>query len=292
MIMKDMLGNLFFLLAGIIALTCVVSGCEKELDLNLPVTPSSLVVEGWIENGRNAEIILSHSAPYFSVIDSNSLPDFAETHAKVTLISGSESEILTLVPNQAYFPPFIYRSVEMTGEIDSSYSIEVILSGDTLTATTTIPEPVFLDSVWFSCDPGLETKGRIWIRLNDNKAQDNYYRILYKRKDKDNKYIAPNLSTFSDRLFNGETVDLGFLRGFSSMIAVEEENYFEVGDTVSVKFCTIDNIQFEFWNVYQNQVLAAANPLATSNNQLKSNVKGGLGIWTGYGATYYLIYAK
>jgi len=270
----------------------LITGCQKELDLSLPATASSLVVEGWIENGKNAEIILSHTAPYFSSIDSNSLLDFAETHAKVTLFSDAEEEILTLKPNQAYFPPLVYRSVEMMGESQMTYFLEVILSGDTVTATTTIPEPVSLDSVWFERDPGMDVKGRIWVRLTDDVNEVNYYRILYKRKGRDSTYISTNLSAFSDVLFNGETAEMGFLRGFSSMIAVEKENYFDAGDTVSVKFCTIDQEQFEFWNVYQNLVLAATNPLSTSNYHMKSNIKGGLGIWTGYGATYYLIYAR
>ena len=281
----------------IITVTCILvqaffSGCEKELDLDLPVTPSKLVVEGWIENGRIAEIILSHSAPYFSAIDSNSLPSFAESHAKITLRSGTDAEILTLSPNQAYFPPLVYRSEEMKGEAGNVYSIEVVLEGDTITASTTIPQPVLLDSVWFARDPGKGENGRLWIRLTDEGSTVDYYRLLYKRKGKDSTYVATNISTFSDGLFNGTAIEMGFKRGITNMISLEEEYFFTVGDTVSVKFCTIDNEQFEFWNVYQNKVIASANPLATSNNQLISNVSGGLGIWSGYGATYYLVYAK
>jgi hypothetical protein len=249
-------------------------------------------VEGWIENGKNAEIILSHTAPYFSAIDSNSLRDFAETHAKVTLFSGTEKEVLTLVPNQAYFPPLVYSSVEMKGETGKTYSLQIILSGDTITSSTTIPEPVSLDSVWFEHEPGLISKGKIWIRLKDNAAEENFYRILYKRKGKDSQFVSTNLSAFSDVLYNGKTVEMGFLRGFSSLIAAEEENYFESGDTVNVKFCTIDKIQFDFWNIYQNEVLASVNPLSSSNYHLKSNIRGGLGIWTGYGATYYQVIAR
>jgi hypothetical protein len=267
-------------------------GCEQEVDLGLPVTPSKLVVEGWIENGKTAEIILSHTAPYFSVIDSSTLPDFAESHAKVTLYAGTDEEILTLKPNQAYFPPLVYTSVSMTGQIGNTYSIEVVLNGDTITATTTIPPPVELDSVWLAPEPGMENRYRLWVRLSDNPAEENYYRLLYQRKGKDSQYVSANISTFSDKLYNGETVEMGFLRGFSSMLALEDENYFEADDTVSVKFCTIDVAQFNFWNVYQNEVLAASNPLATSNNQLNSNIVGGLGIWTGYGTTYYLVTAK
>jgi len=290
--MKTRLNQYTRLISGGLIWLFMLEGCEKELDLNLPEEPTRLVVEGWIENGRIAEVILSHTAPYFSAIDSNSLPDFAETHAKVTLFSAHETEILTLKPNQAYFPPLVYRSVDITGESGLSYSLEVVLSGDTITATTTIPDPVSLDSVWFLPDHAGGSKGRIWIRFTDDGSEENYYRFLYKRKGKDSTYVAANLSTFSDGMFNGETVELGFLRGYTSMIALEEDNSFETGDTISVKFCTIDQDQFIFWNVYQNQVIAAANPLATSNNQLKSNVNGGLGIWSGYGANYYLVYAK
>jgi hypothetical protein len=249
-------------------------------------------VEGWIENGRTAEIILSHSAPYFSAIDSNTILDFAETHAKVTLFSEDEEEILTLKPNQQYFPPYVYGSVDIEGEPGMSYSIEIITGADTVTATTSIVDPVELDSLWFAPDPGMGTKGRLWIRLTDDLSKQNFYRLLYKRKGKDDTYISTNISTFSDVLINGKTVEMGFLRGFSSVIDVENENYFESGDTVSVKFCTIDAVQFHFWNVYQSKMLASSNPLATSNNQLESNIQGGLGIWTGYGATYYLVYAR
>jgi hypothetical protein len=76
------------------------------------------------------------------------------------------------------------------------------------------------------------------------------------------------------------------------MVEIEKEYYFEVGDTISVKFCAIDQRQFEFWNVYQSLVLASSNPLATSHSKLPSNIRGGLGIWSGYGATYYLVTAQ
>lgn len=266
--------------------------CEKDLDLKLPSTPPKIVVEGWIENGQYAEILLSHSAPYFSRIDSTTIGDFGETHAKVTIYSDSENEILTLKPNENYFPPYIYKSLDLKGESGKSYFLEIVSEGDTVTASTVIPEPVQLDSVWFETDPGMNTRGRLWVRLSDDGTRDNYYRLLYKRKGRDTRYIATNISTFGDVMFNGKTVELGFLRGFSSLISLEEDNYFEKGDTISVKFCTIDEVQYNFWNVYQAKVLASANPLATSNNHLQSNVNGGIGIWSGYGATYYLVYAK
>ncbi len=265
--------------------------CEKEVDLNIPVPEPELVVEGWIENGKVAEVILSLSAPYFSSIDSTNLLDYAVTHAKVTLVCDAGREILTLTPNKAYFPPYVYKSFDIKGETGKAYSIEIILDGDTVTATTTIPVPVPADSIWFQPDPGRTGQGRIWLKATDPHDETNFYRILYKRKGKDGRYVPGNFSTFSDILFNGKSVEMGFLRGYSSLLTTDEENYFVAGDTVSVRFCSIDRDQFSFWNGYQNAVLAAANPLATSNVQLQSNVNGGLGVWTGYGATYYLVIA-
>lgn len=268
------------------------SQCEKEVDLNIPVTAPRLVVEGWIENGKTAEVILSLSAPYFSAIDSSNIRDYAVTHAKVTLLCDDDKEILTLTPNKAYFPPYVYKSVRIKGETGREYSLEIILDGDTVTATTRIPQPVMADSVWFQSDPGKTGEGRIWIKATDPETETNFYRIVYKRKSKDGRYLPGNFSTFSDILFNGKTIEMGFLRGYSSLLTSDEENYFVTGDTVSVKFCSIDKDEFNFWNGYQNAVLAAANPLAASNVHLQSNVNGGLGVWTGYGATYYLVIAE
>lgn len=266
--------------------------CEKEIDLNLPSGEQKIVVEGWIENGKSAEVILSLTAPYFSSIDSSNLFDYAVTHAKVTLFAQDQSEILTLKRNQDYFPPYVYRSIDIHGEPGKSYTLEVILNRDTLTATTTIPEPIPLDSVWFSADPGMDGKGRIWARITDRADQENYYRVLYRRKGKDSRYLPGSLSTFSDVLFNGRVAEMAFTRGYTSLLSNSDDKYFYAGDTVSIKFCSIDREQFEFWNGYQNEVISSANPLSSGSFILHSNVNGGLGIWTGYGATYYLITGK
>ena len=266
--------------------------CEKELDISIPSKPSELVVEGWIESGKNPEVILSLSAPYFSEIDSATILDYAVTVAKVTVFTTTGSEILTLRPNVHYFPPLVYRGVETFGRTDSSYSIEIVYHGDTVTADTKIPDPVELDSVWFASDADQDSLGRVWISVTDDINEENYYRILFQRKGKDDRYIPPFTSVFNDKFFNGKTIELAFLRGYGSLLDIEQDNYFRIGDTISVKFCSIDKEQFDFWNAYQYEIITAANPFASSNFRIKSNINGGLGIWGGYSATYYTIIAK
>ena len=40
---------------------------------------------------------------------------------------------------------------------------------------------------------------------------------------------------------------------------------------------------FDFWNSWQNEIVNGKNPIYPSNTSLKSNIKGGIGIWAGYG---------
>lgn len=66
---------------------------------------------------------------------------------------------------------------------------------------------------------------------------------------------------------------------------------FRKGDTIILKFCSINKQTFDFWNSYQGKVLNIT-AFASSPNQLKSNITGGIGIWGGYGASYYRVIAK
>jgi hypothetical protein len=268
--------------------------CERELSIELPQPESKIVVEGWIENGGYPNVILTRSAPYFSSIDSASLRDYVVTKAKVTVVSGDQSEVLTLKPNDAYFPPYVYFGSELKGEVQETYHLKVEFedSENNVYASTSIPELTEPDSVWFELEPGSDSLGRIWIKLSDNPDENNYYRLLTRRKVKDKRYVASFKSAFSDKLFNGETIVQGFDRGLSDLLDFNQDNLFRLGDTINVKFCSLDKEHYEFWNTYQNEILLSANPFSASNARVRSNIRNGLGIWGGYAASYYTIVAK
>lgn len=268
--------------------------CEKEIDIDLPQSESKVVVEGWIEHDRYPNVILTRSAPYFTAIDSGTLRDYVVTKAKVTVITDDQYEVLTLKPNDAYFPPYVYFGTELKGEIQRTYHLKVEFDNveNNLYASTYIPPLIEPDSVWFQPEPESDSLGRIWIRLSDNPDEINYYRLLTKRKGKDKRYVASFKSAFNDRLFNGETIVLGFTRGLSDLLDLTQDNLFSLGDTVSVKFCSLDKDHYEFWNTFQNEILLSANPFSASNARVKSNIQNGLGIWGGYAASYYTVVAR
>ena len=266
--------------------------CENEIDLDIPGHDSKIVVEGWIEQGKGAKVLLSLSAPYFTKIDSSNLRDYSVTRAKVSLLSDSGNEVLTLKPNDVFFPPYYYFGSEVLGESLGQYQLEVVYQGKTYMAETTIPNIVPLDSIWFEPEAENDTLGLIGIKLSDNANENNYYRILTKRVGKDKRFIPVFTSVFSDELFNGKTIELTLSKGNASLLDIANDRYFHVSDTVIVKFCSIDKEHFNFWNTLQSQIISSANPFSATNNKIASNITDGFGIWGGYAAWFGTVYGK
>ncbi len=277
-------------LCGLGILLLIVS-CEKELDLEMPIPEPKVVVEGWIEQDLSAKILLTHSVPYFTELDSATLMKIPIKSAKVTVVTDEEEEILTLKPNTSFFPPFVYNSNNLKGKVNSIYTLIIEYQGRTITAQTSIPDPVKLDSVWFQYEPGNDTLGRVWIQLTDNPGQENFYRVFTRRMGKDNRYVPSYISVFSDKVFSGGTVKIGLLRGTGSILQLGESRYFNKGDTIQVKFCTMNKEHFEFWDSLQAEIITSSNPFAASNARVKSNLSEGLGVWGGYGVTFYTVTA-
>ncbi len=265
--------------------------CVKT-DYNFENYHSEIVIDGWIEQDKFCQVLLTLSVPYFSDIDSLSLRKYALTKARVTLSDGEKSEILTLKPNDAYFPPYLYISTEIKGEVGKTYTLTVDYQGTQATATTTIPEPLPLDSIWYKPEEGKDSVGYIWIRFTDPVNQKNYYRTLTRRKNVDSKYIPTYLSNFNDDYFNGKSFDIALYRGNTSSLEKNDDFYYHKGDTIQVKFCAVDFASYEFWLTFQKEIMNTGNPFASSNARVKSNVSNGLGIWCGYGSTYYQVIAK
>ena len=97
---------------------CVLQyGCQKEIELNLPEYQSKLVVEGTIENGFPAMVMLTRSIPYFSEVNLNTLMNEVlvnGTQARVFITSETgESEELTwtLSPEAPFYVAFVGKNV-------------------------------------------------------------------------------------------------------------------------------------------------------------------------------------
>ena len=280
----------------------IFTACEKNVTVDIPMVESAIVVEGYIEAGKNPYVILSNTLPFFGTVNTLNLEQYTIKGATVTITNGSRVDTL-----KDYFNVGVYFTTALTGEAGKSYDLRILVNGKVLTASTYIPQPLHLDSTWFKVDGNRDSLGFVWAHLTDPDTLGNCYRWFAWRinhytygveagDQKDTSFIAPRGSVFDDKFINGKSFDFGYNRGSYPSSQKEDDNndergFFKRGDTIVVKFCTIDRAHFEFWRTEETQAGNNGNPFGSPAPVL-GNIQGGLGIWGGYNATYDTIIAR
>ncbi len=288
--------------------------CEKEIDIEIPTSTELLVVEGAIEQNQPPFVLLTRSSDYFAPTDINSLKNIFVNDAIVTVSNGTTSvqldEICTenlpdsllddvslligiSVQDIKTFGFCLYTTLNTAifGEVGKTYTLNIQAEGNNLSASTTIPTPLPMNYYFYQDQPGFSNYGYLWFNQTDPPAFGDAYRIFTQRKGKDGRFIPADGSVWDDQLINGLTFDAFIFRGHEPNSTADEDNnetseYFLQGDTVFVKFCTIDLPHYEFWETFETAAFNNGNPFAAPTT-VKTNIEGGgLGIWGGYGATY------
>jgi hypothetical protein len=157
----------------------IMTSCEEDITVDLPVPEPRLVIEGYINPGGSAYVFISKSVAYFAPVDSAALVSSAVKNAIVTVSDGTITDtLIEPAPDIGYF----YISPNLHGEVGKTYSLKVVTeTGETATAVTTIHPPVPLDSIWFLPQNENDTLGWIWARLTDPAGVQNNYRWFAKR---------------------------------------------------------------------------------------------------------------
>lgn len=275
--------------------TLVTFSCERYIDIDLPEPKPMLVVDGYIDHGDFARITISRSFPYFSQIDLtniSSLQDIFVTNASVFLSDGTitDSLVFTIDPNS--FPPVYFKGTNpaLIGQAGKTYFLTIYAEGDTITSYTTIPPLVYLDSIYWKPDPIEPYKGLGWGHFTDPDTLGNIYRLFTKRQGYP-YYVE--VGSLSDKNFNGTSTSFSFGRPdplpsyLPNNLPEDTARFFFVrGDTISVKFCTIDFRSYEYIRTYTSAAASFGNPFAAPTF-IKSNVNGAFGGFVGYGATFY-----
>jgi hypothetical protein len=286
--------------------------CERDATIDIKGGEQKPVVYGWIEPGMPPVVILTQSKPYFGTTNFSELSDLFIHNANVTVATDNYTAPLSEICSQNVSPSLLpviaeYLGVDSAtlsqvnycvyttfdsnifGQTGKKYFLNISFDSYNLSSETEIPQPVALDSVWFKVQPPATNLGFIWATLSDPPASGNCYRWFAKREGKDFSFIAPMGSAFEDKFINGTTFNFAFNRGDDDFATTpeppEERGYFKIGDTVIVKFCSIDAAHYQFWRTFEIQVSNNGNPFAAPA-PVKSNINGGLGIWGGYGPAY------
>lgn len=304
-------------LIAFIAAISFLPSCQKEITVDLPEPKQKICVEGKIEPGLPPYVLLTHNMPYFGPADISAIQNMFIHDAVVTVNGVTLTEYCSdnLPPSvdsliailigvdtaslktfnyclYTYSMPLLFDTT-MWGKINTTYNLTIDAEGKHLTSSTTILTPIPLDSAWskyLRVNNEGDSLGFVFAHLTDPPAEGDSYRWLTMRKGKDNSFIPPPGSAFDDKYINGQSFDFAYNRGHLQNSQAEEDNneehgYFKIGDTVIVKYCTIDNASFKFFRDMDVVLNSEGNPFA-SPASVPSNVFPGeeaLGVWCGYG---------
>lgn len=267
----------------------VLTSCSKDDFSEQKNLESKIVVEGWIEEGDFANVLLSSSIPVTDVIDSTNVLNHVIRSAKITISDGQNSEVLRVKNDKNRIPPFVYFGSTLKGEAGKEYSIKIEYLNRVVEAVTSIPKSVPLKSAEYIKKNAADTTGYIFVKFDDPSAEKNYYQIATKIDGEEPIFVPSFYGNLDDKNFESSSVSVQINRGVLLFPKTKFTPYFADGDVIYVKLRTQTKEALDFWNSWQNEIVNSKNPIYPSNTSLKSNIKGGIGIWAGYGQSTIIV---
>lgn len=287
---------------------------EGKIETGLPPIVFLTTTQGYFDE-TSADAIFGTYIHGAEITMSDGTNEFVLEEKCTGGLSPAELEIISQfigIPAESlqYFDYCVYTSLDPNafGKENTRYDLTIVTDTSTLTASTLIPGKVSLADPYWEPIGNLDSLGFMWATLNDPDTAGNSYRwyaqrinqYLYEYPDypngpvkgtmKDPFQIAPFGSVFDDKFFNGISFELEYNRGEIGNLEGPddegpEEGYFKRGDTVVIKFTTIDHSTFNHLRALENQAATNGSPFASPGN-LPTTVVGGIGNWAGYAATF------
>ena len=253
-------------------------GCirEQEVDDSFRY---NLVVDGRIEQGRSAIVMLSQSIPYESTYDEDTYRKMAIWGAKVTLIQGDNREVLTSRSNSDYPTEFIYTGYSIRGEVGKSYTIEIEYSGRSWRSECTILPAIELQNI------RVIAEGEDMYSIRATLPATPYHCSIDCSLNGSQYYAPTLLGTYAPSDSEREIVincpsDKLIREGYNALYSGE--------DRVILRVNTLSDFGYSYWRKWEDNFINSVNPIFPSTSNLPTNISdNGLGIWAGYGTTYY-----
>ena len=281
--------------------------CEEEYT---PAPPAEiqLVVEGILEFGKVEDspappyVLLTRSAPFVNTFDESFFNNLF-VHDAIVEISGPNqtvqlqefclNDLPDAIREQAArslgFDPdslsidicaYVDLANELNLEEGETYALNIIAEGKTLTAETSIPPLVPIDTFRMERVNDAQNYKKMLCKISDPPNELNYYRYFV--AEEDGPFISGFSSVVDDLFFNG----LEFEFQLNKPLPPEAEfdpnlfGLFERRKTYTVKWATMDEAHFQFWYTLEFNK-ANEGPFSTYT-RIASNIEGGLGIFGAY----------
>lgn len=247
---------------------------------------SDLTVEGFIQEGQFAEVLLTNSIPFKGRIDSLEVVRAIESKAKVVVSNSETTEILTLKRDDTRFPYLFYRGNIIKGELGETYNLHITISGQEYFSETTIPSPPevlevgFVDS--FDDENKLEKDLKdLKVILSSADSQVNYFKARFLDVEDEGASYKPA----KPFIFNTENItedSFSVILEYTSLnLEIDEvENNLVLGKSFLLDITSITEEEYAFWKAVKGDETTFLDGVSF-NEQIPTNIGGAFGYWSG-----------
>jgi hypothetical protein len=240
-------------ITAILSTVILLTSCEKVIEVDLNEADQRFVAEAFLSNdNQGAELRLSRTVSFNSTNAFNGV-----SGAQVTLTSSSGSNYTFTETSTG-----IYKTTAFAGVPGTRYTINIQVGGQTFTASSTMPQPVTLDTAYTETFlAGTDNQLNVVPVYNDPAGVANQYRfrVWVNGTEEDNTYA------FDDALSDGRRVTRPLFNNDSDI---------ELGNQVTVQMQCIDKPVYTYWYSLGQQGGNGPGGSATPSNPV-SNFNGG-----------------
>jgi hypothetical protein len=175
-----------------VAAVLIMTACQQVVDLKLSNTNAQLVIEGSVNNGQGPyQVTITKSVDFYH---DNTYPAVSGAMVIITDSTAAVTDSLSETAQGVYQTHFI------GGHPGHTYKLKAIIAGKTYTSTSTMPQPVQLDSVTF--DYATKKIIRATANFQDPAGVVNFYKFT---SYVNGEYLR-EVHTWDDRLSDGRYI--------------------------------------------------------------------------------------
>jgi hypothetical protein len=230
--------------------------CNKVIDLKLRDSEIKYVIEGIITNEPGVcRIYLSQSKNF------NEDNQFKEVTGAMVKVKDGGTEVQLSESH-----PGTYETDQINGTPGHVYQLSVIIGNQSFSASCTMPQPVYMDSLYISRGPFGQFKFAT-ITYTDPAGADNGYRFV--------QYVngvkEPTIFWEDDEFTDGQSVTMQL---DASADEKDDPRNIKTGDEVTVEMLCLDEPVLRYWSTLRTGGGDGDGNTAAPSNPL-TNIEGG-----------------
>lgn len=233
----------------LVTVAYLLSSCQKVIQIDLNTTDPQLVIQG---------NVYDHPGPYTVKISRTVNFDLPNIYPPVTNASVTISDNAGQSEELSQATDGTYVTSSLQGIIGRTYTLSVNLDGKTYTASSTIPEPVAIDTVYLKKSIFGSSK-MITLDFINYPYKENYYHVVHFINGKQD----PGFSVFNDNTDRIERISYSFMNTDNTTPKLVN------GDKIEVWLECIDKGVYEYYRTANRdggRSASPANPVTNISN--------------------------